>query len=188
MNDWMRAAGRSRKGRPLERARLPPVDHHASARYPARPAAAEESDDLADLRRRAETPKGNFAPDEGADSFPVGVQAPLPRPAGMQDATGRHRKDAYAARRKLPGLFVGEADQRCLSRVVAHRPAALATPDARHVDDDGEIARRRAVGRRRGDESAFARGGFEERQRLAGGANRGPEIPVERRPPALIFP
>src|SRR3954462_1393097 len=187
MNDWMRAAGGSRKGRPLERARLPPVDHHASARYPARPPAAEESDDLADLRRRAETAKRNFAPDEGADFFPVGVQAPLPRPAGMQDATGRHRKDAYAARRELPGLFVGEADQRCLCRVVAHRPAAFAAPDARHVDDDGEIARRHAVGRRWGDESAFPRGGFEERQRLAGGANRRPEIPVERRPPARIF-
>src|SRR3954447_3954244 len=132
MKDWMRAAGGSRKGRPLERARLPPVDHYASARHPARPAATEESDDLADLRRRAETPKRNFPPYEGADSFPVGVQAPLPRAAGMHDATGRHRKDAYAARRKLPGLFVGEADQRCLCRVVAHRAAALATPDARH--------------------------------------------------------
>src|SRR5256885_8431396 len=44
---WMRPTGGGRKA--LERARLPAVHDHASARHPACPSACEEGDEIADL-------------------------------------------------------------------------------------------------------------------------------------------
>src|SRR2546423_950218 len=66
-------------------------------------------------------------------------------PAGMKDASGRDGEDADAPRGKLARLLVGEADESGFRSVVAHRAAAFAAPDARHMDDDARVARRRAV-------------------------------------------
>src|SRR5438067_1501608 len=185
MQDWMRLVVRGRKR--LERARLRAVDHHASACYPARPAAAEEGDEISHLLRGAEPSVGNLAAHESGDAFAVPFQATLPGPAWMEDAARRDGNHADAAGSELAGLLVGQADQCRLCRVVAHRAAAFAAPDARDVDDHAEVPAGRAVDVLGRGKASFAGGGFEERQGLACGPYGGPEIPIDRGlPPRVV--
>ena len=78
----LRLEGRKR----LERARLPAVDDHASARYPARPAAGKERDEVADFVGGAESAERDLTPHELRDGLAILPEAALPRAALVQDA------------------------------------------------------------------------------------------------------
>src|SRR5438105_1641227 len=169
---WMRPGAEGRKA--LERARLRAVHDHASARHPARPAACEESDRISHLVRGAEATERNLPAYELPDAVAVLPEPPLPGPAGMKDASWGDGEDADAPRSELARLLVGEADESGFRGVVAHRPAAFTAPNARHMDDHAEVARRRGADVKGRREAPLACRRREERPRRARGRRAEP--------------
>ena len=98
----------------------------------------------------------------------------------MEDAAGGQRQHPHAARRQLARLLVRQADERRLGRVVAHRATAFTSPDAGDVQDDALLPAARRIDGGRRKRAALTGRGFQERQREAGGANGGPQVPVQR--------
>src|SRR5919109_1659467 len=92
--------------------RLRAVDDDARACDPARARADEKGDQFSGLLRTAESAERDFAADELRNAGGVVPEPPFPRAAGMENAAGRERQDAYAARSELARLLVRQADER----------------------------------------------------------------------------